>query len=246
MKFGAQGWPVEGTVFPIKDVDVRMEDGQHSFEAAHEAEIAANWQREVKANPALYNGKILMQEEISLQDGVLRATGRLAFFSTLLWWRKQARPSSGYTLVGTAVPVSSDGAIIAIRMASHTANPGKVYCAAGSLDGSDVTDGRCDVIGNMTRELLEETSLDIAESTPDGPLYATWTGRRAYVFRLHRFPMTAEQICAQVRRHMADQFESEIDDVLPIRSADPNAQNYDSMTRLLLPFFFEDVSRATG
>jgi len=65
----------------------------------------------------------------------------------------------------------ADGAIIAVRMSEHTANPGQVYCAAGSLDEGDVVEGRCDLLGNMLREVREETGLELSADDADGRLF---------------------------------------------------------------------------
>ena len=51
---------------------------------------------------------------------------------------------------------------MAIRMAAHTVNAGRVYFAAGSFEPSDFRDGLVDADGNMVREVREETGLDIA------------------------------------------------------------------------------------
>ena len=58
--------------------------------------------------------------------------------------------------------VTKDNALIAIRMAAHTVNAGRVYFAAGSFEPEDFPDGRVDAHGNMVREVTEETGLDIS------------------------------------------------------------------------------------
>jgi hypothetical protein len=87
------------------------------------------------------------------------------------------------------VIVSSDGAVIAIRMGQHTANPGRVYCRGG-LAGSRTTwrDGYCDIDGNMAREVLEETGLVAFDAQPfDGYFMACTARTWSRFFVLYHF-----------------------------------------------------------
>ena len=63
-----------------------------------------------------------------------------------------------------ALPVGSDGGVLAGRMAAHTANAGCVYCASGAFDRDDIIDGRFDADANMAREVAEETGLDLRDA----------------------------------------------------------------------------------
>lgn len=244
---GYGAFPADGQVFAISGIDMRLEPGRHSFEEVEEAAIAENWACENAANPALFNGQIVLQEEIALLGGVVQARARMSNFATLLWWRKQARPGSGRMLVASAVPISSDGAAIAIRMARHTANAGMVYFAAGSLDASDVrVDGTVDVLGSMGREMFEETGLRVEDSEADPLLYAVASGHWFYLFRFHRFPWTAAEMCRRVEAHMVVDPDPEIDAVYPLTSANLGLHRYDRLARTILPFFFGDETNKAG
>jgi 8-oxo-dGTP pyrophosphatase MutT (NUDIX family) len=234
-------------VVPIDRIDMRLEPGLHPFQIAEADSIARNWAQETAANPALFNGDVLLQDEVRLEEGVVRAQARLSDFATLLWWLKQRHPTSGGIFVASAVPVSSDGALIVIRMARHTANAGKVYFAAGSLDRSDVMPGgQVDTLGNMARELREETGLSVTEAVADPQLYATAFCGRHYAFRLFRFPMTAQEMCRRIENHMQTDPDPEIDAVYAVRDADPRAFDYDGLTRIVLSFVFGNPSGIAG
>lgn len=244
---GYEAWPAENHVFAISGIDMRVETGRHSFEVAEEAAIAENWEREVAANPALYNGDILLQEEVRLRGNIVHARARMSNFATLLWWRKQTPPVSGRMLVASAVPISSDGAAIVIRMAPQTANAGMVYFAAGSLDVSDLRpDGTVDVLGSMGRELFEETGLNVADAMTDPVLHAVSIGHWFYLFRFYRFPWTGSKIVRRVEAHMAVDPDPEIDAVYPIVTADLTLHRYNRLTRIVLPFFFGDEQDKAG
>lgn len=233
-----EGWPPENTVFKVRSVTLRVGPGEHPFHVGEKQAAQANWVLERGANPALFDGQIVFLEKLSINDGVIRAEGHLVPYSTFLWWRKQPGGAGGFHVYALPVPVSSDGAIIAIRMAPHTANPGQVYCPAGSFDASDVKDGVCDIPGNMVREVREETGLDLESAAADPCIYALHRDRRVAVFRCFRFAMTADEMLERIAAHMAADQEKEIDAAVAIRSADPGAYPYSAAMMPLIDWFF--------
>lgn len=234
------GWPPENTVFPVSSIDLAVLAGEHPFHTQQLEAARENWEREIAANPALYDGRMIFQRRLSLADGKVKGEAFVTPFSTFLWWRKQRERQGGFHLFAFPVAISSDGAIIAIRMASHTANPGQVYCAAGSMDENDIVDGRADVEGNMRREVLEEIGLDLNDAAADPEYYATHLNRSVTLFRVFRFPWTAEEMLRRIEAHILVSEEDEVDGVVAIRSADPAAQRYNVAMLPILAWFFGD------
>ena len=105
------------------------------------------------------------------------------------WRRMGANPAEH--VFGHAMPVTSDGALIAVRMANHTANAGRVYFAAGSFEPEDFPTEFADVDGNMEREVLEETGLDF-RSVPREHGYHAHAGKVGTVI-VRRFTSTRRQ-----------------------------------------------------
>ena len=233
------GWPPENTVFPVARINLTVIPGDHPYHLSEVEAALENWQKEVAANPALYDGRMIFQHRLSVSEQAVEGEGYLTPFSSFLWWRKQKVRSGGFHVFAFPVAVSSDGAIIAIRMAQHTANPGQVYCAAGSMDANDIVDGRCDIDGNMRREVLEETGLDLDEAAAEPGYYATQSNRSVTLFRVYRLPLTAEEILTRIEAHMLVDEEKEIDGAVAIRSADPAAHKYSSAMPPILKWFFE-------
>lgn len=230
----ALGFPEDGKIFPVRNFRFSVSPAEHPLYTAHRADIEENWEREVAANPSLYNGELVFQHSLSLAGDVLAGEGHLVPYSTHLWWRKQTDRRGGIHAFAWAVPVSSDGALIAIRMGAKTANPGLVYCAAGSFEKPDIVDGCVDVVANMRRELLEETGLDAQRSTrPDG-YYGIVIDNALLLFRVHRFDMTAEEMLARIRHHMQHDHEQEIEEAIAIRDPDPKAHRYSQFMAPLL------------
>lgn len=231
------GWPPENSVFPVFGIDLAVLPGEHPFHLSELDAARENWVREIAAKPALFDGRMIFQHRLSLADGVVKGEAYVTPFSTFLWWRKQ-RERGGFHLFAFPVAVSSDGAIIAIRMAPHTANPGQVYCAAGSMDENDIVDGHCDVDGNMRREVLEETGLDLNDAVVDPGYYGTHVNRSVTLFRIFRFPWTAEDMLGRIEAHMLVSEEDEIDGAIAIRSPDPTAHHYSVAMLPILAWYF--------
>lgn len=233
------GFPPEGMIFPVRSLDLPVVEGDHPWVAAHRDRIAANWQQEIARNPALYDGRMVFQRALSLADGHISGSAHLVPFSAFLYWRRQAREQGGYHLFGLPLILSSDGALIAIRMAETTANPGRVYCAAGSMDDHDIVGGRCDLALNMRREVREETALDLDAAIADPGYFATHSLNTVTVFRIFRFAETADGILAKVAAHVASDPEPEITNAVAIRTADPAAHDYAFFMLPILKWLFD-------
>lgn len=230
------GWPDAGTVFPVKAVRLKVLEGEHPYHRAERAAAAGNWRQEIARNPALFDGQMVLQHRLSLADGVIAGEAYMVPYSTFLWWRR--RPAAGaFHLFAFPVLVSGDGALVAVRMAAQTANPGQVYCAAGSLDAGDVFDGHCDVEANMRREVMEETGFDLSrDAVADPQLYAAHRERHVTLYRLFRFDMTADAMVAAIGARA--ERDAEVEEAVAIRSADPAAHRYAPSMLPLLDWFF--------
>ncbi|WP_203428598.1 NUDIX hydrolase [Rhizobium sp. BG4] len=232
------GWPPEQTVFPVAKVDLRVLDGEHPYRVSRRDEIAANWEAEVKANPALFDGRMVFQHRLAFGEDEIRGQGYVIPFSTFMYWRRQQDRTGGMHLFSYPVIETSDNALVAIRMGAHTANPGQVYFAAGSLEPEDIASGVCDLEFNMRREVLEETGLDLAHSTPGDSYYASRFRRTVTVMRLYRFDLTADELVERIAAHMLVAEDKEIAGAVAIRSADHSAYPYNVAMLPVIDWYF--------
>jgi len=232
------GWPPEQTVFPVARIELRVLDGEHPYRVSRRGEIAANWEAEVTANPALFDGRMVFQHRLALSEDGIRGQGYVIPFSTFMYWRKQQDRTGGIHLFSYPVIATSDNALVAIRMGAHTANPGQVYFAAGSLEPEDIASGICDLEFNMRREVLEETGFDLADSTPGESYYASRYRRTVTVFKLYRFELTADEIIERISAHMVVADDKEIAGAVAIRSADHAAYPYNVAMLPIIDWYF--------
>lgn len=232
------GWPPEQTVFPLESIELRVLDGEHPYLVDRRSEIAGNWEAEVKANPALFDGRMVFQHRLTLTGNRLAGQGYVIPFSTFMYWRRQQDRGGGMHLFAYPVIETADNALVAIRMGAHTANPGQVYFAAGSLEPEDIASGLCDLEFNMRREVLEETGLDLAHATPGERYYASRFRRTVTVFRLFRFELTADEIIERIAAHMVVADDKEIAGAVAIRSADHSAYPYNVAMFPVIDWYF--------
>jgi len=196
---------------------------QREWELARDRsdEISAHWRGLVAANPALFNGRVLLQYERRIADGVLEARYLETDYSAFLAWRDFGWPDrqvrNGFAMAALR---ASDGAYLLGEMGAHTANAGKVYFAAGTPDPADITlDGRVDLVGSLMRELEEEMGLRASEVELGEGWTAVLEGQRSAFMRPVGIAMEAEAARALILSRLARQEQPELADVHIVRSA---------------------------
>lgn len=207
----------EGRVFGLDAVRLRVDAAGHPWQLAEQGAIARHWAREQVERPFLFNGTILMHRGLRLVDGAITGISHRAPYAALLHWVRTQPKADVWHLFGSAVMVSSDNAMLLIRMAARTANAGRVYAPAGSLDENDIKAGEVDVEGSMLREALEETGYDLRQAKPERHLLAWRQGNRVSVFRRFRLAEPASELAERMRDHIRTDSEQEIEDVVVVR-----------------------------
>ncbi|WP_083213742.1 MULTISPECIES: NUDIX hydrolase [unclassified Ensifer] len=230
-------WPAEGEIIPISDVDIRVNGAAHPFHLEEAGRAQENWEKEIAANPHLFDGRMVLQRALRIEDGQIRGEGHVVPYSTFLWWRK-TREEGAFHLFAMPAILSSDGALILVRMGAHTANPGRVYSPSGSLEPDDVIEGRCDIAGNIRREALEETGIDLALGVAEPGYHLLHMARAVTVIRIYHCPETAEALVARVAAHIAADPEPEIDEAIAVFGPDPAAYNYPPFIPPILTWLF--------
>ncbi|QKV17281.1 NUDIX hydrolase [Oricola thermophila] len=201
----------------LESVRLVAGEGAPAFAVENRNDIERYWQAAVSANPRLWNGPFFMFEDVRIEGGVLTGTGRPTDFATFLYWRDNGRPDCVVHITGTSLPVLADGALLAVRMAAHTANAGQVYFPAGSFDAADMQGGRFDVTGNISRELVEETGLEFREADAEAQHVAVCATGAIHVARRNRLPFDFEAARGRLERHQAETGDDEIESAVAIR-----------------------------
>ncbi|TPJ29551.1 hypothetical protein [Mesorhizobium sp. B2-8-3] len=206
-------------ILPVDAVDVRLDTGPHPFALSNAAAIAENWRQETAANPALFDGTVVLLSELAYRDGRLAGRCHAVKYSTFLLWRKRREISGAEHAYAHAMLVAGDNALVAIRMGPHTVNAGRVYFAAGSFEPIDFRDGLVDVDFNMIREVGEETGLDLSEAERGRHYHALSTPSGTVIFRRYRVAEPADELARRITAFVATETDPEIEGPVIIRHA---------------------------
>lgn len=205
-------------VFSLDAVRLSVDPAEHPWKLAHQSEIEALWAREQVERPWLFNGTVMLHRGLALDDGAITGISHRTPYAALLRLVRTWPDEDIFHLFGSAVILSSDGAVMLIRMAARTANPGKVYAPAGSLDETDIVGGTVDVDGSIRREAMEETGLDLSQADAESRLLC-WRNRGLVaVFRRFRLAQTADQLVERIRTHVRTETDPEIEDAVVVRA----------------------------
>lgn len=211
-------------ILPVEMVDVRLDPAPHPFESGNGEAIERNWLEEKTANPALFDGTVVLLSQLSYTRGRLEGRCHAIRFATFMLWRRQQAVPNAEHAYAHAVLVSRDNALVAIRMGRHTVNAGSVYFAAGSFEPCDFREGVADVDFNMIREVGEETGLDIAGLRRGRRYHVFSTPAGTAIFRRYHLEADADEIAARIREFVAGDPDPEIDGPVIIRSPNDRPQ----------------------
>jgi len=206
-------------ILPVDAIDVRLDPGPHPFALSNAQAIAENWRQEMAANPALFDGTVVLLSELAYRDSRLVGRCHAVNYSTFMLWRKRRENSGAEHAYAHAMLVAGDNALVAIRMGPHTVNAGRVYFAAGSFEPVDFREGQVDVDFNMIREVGEETGLDLSAAERDQRYFALSTASGTVIFRRYRVAESADALARRIRAFVDAEAEPEIEGPVIIRDA---------------------------
>lgn len=236
----------ENRVFGFDRVHLTLDAAEHPWLVAERGAVEAHWAREQVERPWLFNGTVVLNRGLALEAGVISGISHRAPYAALLHWVKTRPGADVWHLFGSAVILSSDGAMLLIRMAAKTANPGKVYAPAGSLDETDIKGGRIDVEGSILREAREETGLDLSRGNAEDRLWCWRRGGLVAVFRRFRMDDPAAVLEERIREHIRTDPEQEIDDVVVVRSVEDAGPTAPPYMRAMVGFHFSAPGQGGG
>lgn len=206
-------------ILPVDAIDVRLDPGPHPFALDNAEAIAENWRREIAANPALFDGTVVLLSALAWRDRRLVGRCHAVNYSTFMLWRKRRANSGAEHAYAHAMLVAGDNALVAIRMGPNTVAAGSVYFAAGSFEPIDFRDGLVDVDFNMIREVGEETGLDLSAARRGPHWHALSTTTGTVIFRRYHVDGTADEIAQRITGFVATEADPEIEGPVIIRRA---------------------------
>ncbi|UOK69733.1 NUDIX hydrolase [Ancylobacter polymorphus] len=224
------------TLRTLDHVDARLAPAPLIFTPEERAAIDAHYAARKAANPALWNGRVLLLDAHRFEERRLVADYAEADYAALLWLLsgERAHPRLRVSFAMGALR-GADGGFVLIRMAQWTANAGRIYFAAGTPDLTDLTpEGTVDLEGSVRRELTEETGLTAEDITLAPGWTALHDARRLALLREVRAQEEAEALAARIRRFGAREQRPEFDEVLVVRGPQDFAEGMSPLIRRYL------------
>lgn len=232
------------SLIALHDVEMAFENRPWDWAEREKDRIKAHWHRVSAGNPAFFDGRVLVNWQHMIADGVLRGACLETNFSNFLAWRDFGYPDKSIVnIFAMAALRAEDGAFLLGVMGAHTANAGRIYFAAGTPDPNDVQDGKVDLAGSVTRELMEETGLAAGDVRIGDGFTAIRRGQKLALMRDVIVAGSAEDVRARVRANFAALKEEELSDLYIVRDPgdiDP-ARMPDFIVDFLVARFAQDA-----
>jgi 8-oxo-dGTP pyrophosphatase MutT (NUDIX family) len=207
-------------IVPIDRLEIGFAPFRWRFADTCRGDIAAHFEARRRATPQLWNGRVLLMRRFAIAGGTLSGTYFEADFADFLAWRDWNFPDPA---VVNCFPMgalrASDGGWLMGVMSSGTANPGRIYFAAGTPDRDDLRGDTVDLLGNVLREIREETGLSAADLTVSPGWHAVVDGQRVAMMKPVEVPFPAHEARTRMLRHLQTEAEPELSDVRIVRSA---------------------------
>jgi 8-oxo-dGTP pyrophosphatase MutT (NUDIX family) len=221
-------------ILEVAELDLCLAPYDWPFAVDRAGEIEAHWEQQSKAQPSLFNGRILLMRRHAFEtraDGkiVLRGAYFETDFAAFLAWRDFGFPGAAVcNAFSMAALRGSDGAFLLGEMASHTSNAGAIYFPGGTPDRKDVFGGRVDLGASVTRELEEETGIAASETTYGASWIVVQAPPRIACMKVMRLGIPAAKAKARIEEFLARDSRAELsavhvvsaDDAVPARTLD--------------------------
>jgi 8-oxo-dGTP pyrophosphatase MutT (NUDIX family) len=210
----------EITIVPVERLELAFAPQPWPFAQARRAEIDAHFDALKRANPALWNGRVLMLHRHAIAGAVFRGAYLETDYASLLAWRHWDLPDAGVkNCFAMGALRGSDGAFVLGVMGAHTANAGRIYFPAGLPDLDDIDGERVDLARNVMREVAEETGLAGADFTAEAGWTTVLAGPRIAQIKMLHARATAAELSERIRAHLAREREPELADVRIVRTS---------------------------
>jgi len=216
------------TVQHVDRLDLGVDATVWPFAIENRIKIDALFAQLRRAQPALFNGRVLLLHRRAIEGGVMRGAFLETDYASFAAWQRWGWPETGVVDCFAAAAVqSADGAFLLGVMGDHTFHAGHIYFPCGTPDPSDVIDGKVDFDFSARRELQEETGLDAASFTAEPGWAVVTDGALIAAIKVMRSQRDAESLRADILENLARELQPELSDIRIVRST----ADFDPMMR---------------
>jgi 8-oxo-dGTP pyrophosphatase MutT (NUDIX family) len=205
----------------VTTLDLVIDDWSWPFARQRRDAIDTHFATLCAANPALWNGRVLLAREPRFDGATFSARYFETDFASFIAWRDWGFPdASVVNAPGAGALRGNDGGFVLGEMAPHTANAGRIYFPSGTPDLSDIKEGRVDIAGSVAREVAEETGLTPAQYIAEPEWQCISTAGMISLIRILDVPCPADELRSRIEANLRTQATPELCAIHIIRSRD--------------------------
>jgi 8-oxo-dGTP pyrophosphatase MutT (NUDIX family) len=218
----------------VERLDTRFAPRPWPFADARRADIDRHFAALKSAQPALWNGRVLLLHDHAVEGTVFRGAYLETDFASFIAWRDWDFPDRTIrNCFSLGALRGSDGGFLLGVMGAHTVNAGKIYFPAGTPDPDDIVGEEVDLAGSVWRELAEETGLVRADLVAEDGWYCVLAGARIALVKILQARETAELLRRRILAHLARERAPELADIRVVRGP----ADFDPMMLLFVTAF---------
>lgn len=227
----------------VKTLRLTVSDARWAFADERHTEIAAYFAKVREANPAVWNGRVLLCRNPRAEGDAYRADYFETDFACFLAWRDWGFVDKAvFNCSGGGVLRSADGAFVLGRMSAHTVNAGGIFFPAGTPDPHDVANGQVDLAGSVAREMEEEVGLKPSDYRASEGWTVAKSGQIVACLRSLTSPLVAVALKERIEAFLRSETAPELSEVKLVRSA----ADFDPMMPPLVTAFLQDALALRG
>jgi hypothetical protein len=198
----------------VERLDTRFAPRPWPFADARRADIDRHFAALKSAQPALWNGRVLLLHDYAVEGTVFRGAYLETDFASFIAWRDWDFPDRTIkNCFSLGALRGSDGGFLLGVMGAHTVNAGKIYFPAGTPDPDDIVGEEVDLAGSVWRELAEETGLVRADLVAEDGWYCVLAGARIALVKILQARETAELLRRRILAQLARERAPELADI---------------------------------
>jgi len=207
------------TVIPLDRLEIGYAPYDWPLARTRRAAINAHFAQLRRAGLEVWNGRMLLMKDHAIAGGALRGTFFPADYADFLYWRGHDFPDRAViNCFSMGALRSRDGAFLLGVMGEHTANARKIYFPAGTPEPDDVRGSTVDLLGNIVREIAEETGLGADEISVGQGWSTIVAGDRLPLIKPVEAHGDAEDLRRRILVHLAREERPELSDIRIVRT----------------------------
>jgi hypothetical protein len=208
---------------PIKldDCELVVGDAVWRWGEDNAAAVKRFWKKALIEKPAMFNGDVFLLGDHCVEEGRLTGEVIKTDFASFLYWKDKGLPADAgvRNVFGCAVVRSNEGHLLFGHMGPHTAASGRVYPMAGTPDFEDISDGKLDIEGSISRELMEEAGLRAKDAVRQPGFLLIEDGGMVALCAVFDINAASRDLKARMMQYIDMQDEPELDEIIVFRRA---------------------------